>query len=105
MLTGGLPVAHALELPESTPTDDPVALSEVTVRERRDLGYQTSVAAAAYRWQIGRSRLIARLNLYNLLDQRYFESSNITDPFTRIPRLGIVPGAPLTVLGSIQVAY
>lgn len=68
-------------------------------------GYVRLDAAAAYRWQVGRSRLTARLNLYNLLDQRYFESSNITDPFTRIPRLGIVPGAPLTVVGSIQVAY
>lgn len=68
-------------------------------------GYVRLDAAGAYRWQVGRSRLIARLNINNLLDKRYFESSNITDPLTRIPRLGIIPGAPLTVLGSIQVAY
>ncbi len=68
-------------------------------------GYVRLDAAAAYHWQVARSRLTARLNLYNLLDQRYFESSNITDPLVRIPRLGIIPGAPLTVLGSIQVAY
>lgn len=68
-------------------------------------GYVRLDAAAAYHWQVGRSRLTARLNLYNLLDQRYFESSNITDPLVRIPRLGIIPGPPLTVLGSIQVAY
>jgi iron complex outermembrane receptor protein len=68
-------------------------------------GYVRLDAAAAYHWQVGRSRLTARLNIYNLLDQRYFESSNLTDPLVRIPRLGIVSGAPLTVLGSIQVAY
>jgi iron complex outermembrane receptor protein len=68
-------------------------------------GYVRLDAAAAYHWRIGRSRLTARLNINNLLDQRYFESSNITDPLVRIPRLGITPGAPLTVLGSIQVAY
>ncbi|HWQ69088.1 MAG TPA: TonB-dependent receptor, partial [Patescibacteria group bacterium] len=68
-------------------------------------GYMRLDAAAAYHWQVGRSRLTARLNIYNLLDQRYFESSNITDPLTPIPRMGITPGAPLTVLGSIQVAY
>lgn len=68
-------------------------------------GYVRLDAAAAYRWQIGRSRLTARLNIYNLLDQQYFESSNITDPLTPIPRLGITPGAPLTILGSLQVAY
>jgi len=68
-------------------------------------GYVRLDAAATYRWQVGRSRLTARLNIYNLLDQQYFESSNIIDPLVRIPRLGITPGAPLTVLGSIQVAY
>ena len=68
-------------------------------------GYARVDAAAAYHWQVGGLRMTTRLNLLNLFDQRYFESSNITDPLTQIPRLGIIPGPPLTVLGSIQVTY
>ncbi|MDE2180435.1 MAG: TonB-dependent receptor [candidate division NC10 bacterium] len=67
-------------------------------------GYARMDAAATYHWRWGPSRLTARLNIVNLLNQRYFESSNITDILTRNPRLGIIPGAPLTVLGSIEVA-
>lgn len=68
-------------------------------------GYVRVDAAAAYHWQVGGLRLTTRLNFINLFDQRYFESSNTTDPMTRVPRLGITPGPPLTVLGSIQVTY
>jgi len=67
-------------------------------------GYVRVDAAAAYHWQWGPSRLTARLNIVNLLDQRHFESSNITGILTRDPRLSIIPGTPLTVLGSIEVA-
>jgi outer membrane receptor protein involved in Fe transport len=62
-------------------------------------------AAAAYHWRVGDLKLTTRLNLINLFDQRYFESSNTTDPLTRVPRLGIFPGPPLIMLGSIQVTY
>jgi iron complex outermembrane receptor protein len=68
-------------------------------------GYVRVDAAAAYHWRVGDLKLTTRLNVTNLFDQRYFESSNTTDPLTRVPRLGIVPGPPLTVLGSIQVTY
>lgn len=68
-------------------------------------GYVRVDAAAAYHWQVGDLKLTTRLNLINLFDQRYFESSNTTDPLMQIPRLGIIPGPPLTVLGSIQVTY
>jgi iron complex outermembrane receptor protein len=68
-------------------------------------GYARVDAAAAYHWQVGGLRLTTRLNLINLFDQRYFESSNITDLLTPMPRLGIIPGPPLTVLGSVQVTY
>ena len=68
-------------------------------------GYVRVDAAAAYHWQVGGLRMTTRLNLINLFDQRYFESSNITDLLTPIPRLGITPGPPLTVLGSVQVTY
>lgn len=68
-------------------------------------GYARADAAAAYHWQVRDLKLTARLNFINLFDQRYFESSNITDLLTPIPRLGIIPGPPLTVIGSIQVTY
>jgi hypothetical protein len=100
-LIGSVPVAHAQDSQEPTSAGAPVALSEVTVRERRDRGYQAVGAASATKVETP----VVETPVSIRLDQRYFESSNITDPLVRIPRLGIIPGAPLTVLGSIQVAY
>ncbi|MGH8475044.1 MAG: TonB-dependent receptor domain-containing protein [Methylococcales bacterium] len=66
-------------------------------------GYVRLDAFAAYRWNIGPSRLTAQLNVRNLLDKIYYES---TDPFANVaPRLGVYPGAPLTVLGSLRLEY
>lgn len=65
-------------------------------------GYVQVDAAAAYHRQVSGLRLITRLNLINLFDQQYFESSNTTDFLTPIPRLGIILGPPLTVIESIQ---
>jgi len=66
-------------------------------------GYVRLDAAAAYRWKPGPSRVTAQLNLRNLLDKAYYES---TDPFVNVaPRLAVVPSAPLTVLGSVRVEF
>ncbi|MGH8653403.1 MAG: TonB-dependent siderophore receptor [Gammaproteobacteria bacterium] len=65
-------------------------------------GYARLDALAAYRWKIGPSRVIAQLNVRNLLDKEYYESA---DAINNPPRLAIVPGAPLTVLGSIRVEF
>jgi outer membrane receptor protein involved in Fe transport len=87
-------------------TDPTNPLARVPIGEARSRGIELDLSGQLTdHWRIGRSRLTARLNINNLMDQRYFESSNITDPLVRIPHLGITPGAPLTVLGSIQVTY
>ncbi|MCG7756074.1 MAG: TonB-dependent receptor [Nitrosomonas sp.] len=65
-------------------------------------GYVRLDTFASYFWKIRSSRLIAQLNVRNLLDERYYES---TDPFSNVaPRLGVYPGAPLTFLGSLRLA-
>lgn len=66
-------------------------------------GYVRLDASAAYRWKLAGSVLTTQLNIRNLLDKAYYES---TDPFSNAPpRLGIFPGAPLTVMGSLRLEY
>ncbi|HNS59350.1 MAG TPA: TonB-dependent receptor, partial [Nitrosomonas europaea] len=66
-------------------------------------GYVRLDALAAYRMKLGPTRLTAQVNIRNLLDKRYYES---TDPFVNAPpRVGIYPGAPLTILGSLRLEY
>lgn len=65
-------------------------------------GYVRVDAFAAYHWKIGPSRLTAQINVNNLLDKEYFEASNV---FAGNPRAGILPGDPLTVLGSLRLEY
>jgi iron complex outermembrane receptor protein len=66
-------------------------------------GYARLDAFAAYSHQLGKSRLITQLNIRNLLDKTYYES---TDPFQNAPpRVGIYPGAPLTAMGSIRLEF
>jgi len=66
-------------------------------------GYVRMDAFAAYRWEINKTRVTAQFNLRNLLDKRYYES---TDPESNVtPRLSVAPGAPLTAIGSIKVEF
>lgn len=66
-------------------------------------GYVRLDAFAAYRWNIGPTRLTTQVNIRNLLDKTYYES---TDPDSNVaPRLGVYPGTPLTVLGSLRLEY
>jgi len=65
-------------------------------------GYVRLDAFAAYEWKLGPPRITAQLNIENLSDKEYFESSNIGEG---IPRFSVFPGAPLTVLGSIRLEY
>lgn len=66
-------------------------------------GYARLDAFASYRWKLGPSRVTAQLNIRNLLDKKYYES---TDPFSNVaPRLGVYPGAPRTVIGSLRVEF
>lgn len=56
--------------------------------------------AAAYRLQLGRSWLKAQFNVFNVLDQDYF------DPQTSFARtINVSPGAPRTVLGSLSIEF
>ncbi|MFA5984063.1 MAG: TonB-dependent receptor [Methylococcaceae bacterium] len=66
-------------------------------------GYVRLDAFASYTHKIGRSRLITQLNIRNVLDKTYYES---TDPFQNAPpRVGIYPGAPLTAIGSVRLEF
>jgi len=52
---------------------------------------------------MGPARLTAQISDRNILDERYYAS---TDPdFNVAPRLGVYPGAPLTVMGSMRLEY
>lgn len=66
-------------------------------------GYVRLDALAAYQWKVRSTNITAQLNIRNLLDNEYYESS---DPFFNVaPRLGVYPGAPLTAVGSIRVEF
>lgn len=66
-------------------------------------GYVRMDAFVAYKQKVGGSRISAQFNIRNLLDKRYYES---TDPDSNVaPGLGVYPGAPLTAIGSIRVEY
>ncbi len=66
-------------------------------------GYVRLDAFAAYRMKLRDARLTAQINARNILDKRYYES---TDPNSNVaPRLGVYPGAPLTILGSLRLEY
>jgi len=66
-------------------------------------GYARLDAFAAYRVKMGPARLTAQINARNILDERYYA---FTDPdFNVVPRLGVYPGAPLTVMGSMRLEY
>lgn len=62
-------------------------------------GYATVDAFAAYSFNFERGRLTPQVNFTNLLDKRYFLNTNVYDAY---PRLGIMPGQPFTVNGSIR---
>lgn len=54
-------------------------------------------------WKLAGSKATAQLNVRNLFDTKYYES---TDPDSNVaPRLGVYPGAPLTVIGSLRLEY
>ncbi|MBV9037562.1 MAG: TonB-dependent receptor [Acidobacteriaceae bacterium] len=62
-------------------------------------GYVTVDVYAATTLRVRRFRLMPQLNITNLLDKRYFINTNVYDAY---PRLGIMPGQPFTVTGSIR---
>jgi iron complex outermembrane receptor protein len=66
-------------------------------------GYVRVDAFAAYRWNIKKTKVTAQFNIRNLLEKRYYES---TDPESNVsPALGVAPGAPLMAIGSLRIEY
>ncbi len=57
-------------------------------------------AMAAYRFDIGKTKLTAQVNVNNLLDERYY---NHTGGFPE--RMGVTPASPRTVIGSLRLEY
>lgn len=66
-------------------------------------GYVRFDALAAYRWNVGPTKVTAQLNIRNLTNTKYYES---TDPDSNVdPRYGIYPGAPFSAIGSIKAEF
>lgn len=61
-------------------------------------GYARWDAMAAYKWDIGKSRLTAQVNVNNILDKEYYSS-------TIGSRLNIPVAEPLSVLGSLKLEF
>lgn len=62
-------------------------------------GYVRVDAMAAYDWKLSNSRLIAQININNLLDKDYYVGS----AFSRSN--GVTPGFPITALGTLRLEY
>jgi iron complex outermembrane receptor protein len=54
---------------------------------------------AAYRFDIGKNRLTAQINVNNILDKEYYKSGQTWT------RLRIPVGEPLMVLGSLRLEF
>jgi len=62
-------------------------------------GYATVDAFASYIFHFERGRLVPQVNFINLTNRRYFLNTNVYDGS---PRLGIMPGQPFGVVGSLR---
>lgn len=66
-------------------------------------GYARLDAMAGYEWDLGATHMALQLNVKNIFDTEYYES---TEPFFNAhPRLSIYPGAPREVLGTLKVTF
>jgi len=66
-------------------------------------GYVRLDAMASYTWWAWGKMVTAQLNLKNLANTRYFESTDIN--VNANPRYAIYPGAPFSVSGTIKVNF
>lgn len=67
-------------------------------------GYVRVDTALSYSWRLGPTHMTAQLNVNNLLDKTYYETSG-GDSFLGGGRDTILPGARRTFLGSIRVEF
>lgn len=66
-------------------------------------GYVRLDGFAAYRWMIGPTRAIAQVTVRNLLNHEYYENADLNSNVA--PRMGVYPGVPMTVFGSLRLEY
>ncbi len=66
-------------------------------------GYVRFDALAGYGWVMGGHKVTAQLNVRNLFDRTYYESADANSNVA--PRLGVAPGSPREILGSIRLAF
>lgn len=66
-------------------------------------GYATLDAYLAYKFNFaGKTKLTTQLNVNNILDKAYYINSNVYDA---VPSLAIMPGQPLSVMGSLKLEF
>jgi iron complex outermembrane receptor protein len=65
-------------------------------------GYARWDASVGYQMKLGETKLTTQLNVNNLLDKQFYNSTNVLDG---LPRMNIIPGAPRSFMGSIQLEY
>jgi iron complex outermembrane receptor protein len=66
-------------------------------------GYVRLDAMAAYTWNVIGKKVTAQLNLKNLANTRYFESTDINTNAN--PRYSVYPGTPFSAVGTIKVEF
>lgn len=60
-------------------------------------------AMAGYEWDVGATHMALQINVKNVFDTEYYESS---EPFYNAhPRLSIFPGEPREVMGTLKVIF
>ena len=67
-------------------------------------GYVRWDASVGYQFKVGDTKLSTQLNAYNLLNKQYYSANDWMD-VNFSPRTNIVPGAPLTLMGSVKVEF
>ena len=66
-------------------------------------GYVRADTYAAYKFFVNKTKVTTQINIRNLLDKRYYES---TDPDSNVsPQNGVYPGMPLMAVGSVKVEF
>lgn len=66
-------------------------------------GYARVDVMAAYEWDVAKTHMAFQLNVKNIFDTEYYES---TEPFYNAhPRLGIYPGAPREFIGTVKASF
>ncbi|MDP1708845.1 MAG: TonB-dependent siderophore receptor, partial [Gammaproteobacteria bacterium] len=66
-------------------------------------GFVRMDAFAAYHLKVGETKVTTQINIRNLLDKDYFESTDLGS--NAAPRNSVYIGAPLTAIGSLRIEF